>query len=80
MVGHDGVFLFPTHPTAAPFHHEPLIKPLNFAYTSAINILGLPSTACPLGLNREGLPIGIQVKKITFIIFNAQVCQFNARK
>ncbi|XP_048510685.1 fatty-acid amide hydrolase 2-B isoform X2 [Athalia rosae] len=61
MLGDDGVFLYPTHPTAAPMHHEPLIKPFNFSYTAIINIMGLPATACPLGLNKEGLPIGIQV-------------------
>ncbi|CAL7947315.1 unnamed protein product [Xylocopa violacea] len=61
ILGEDGVFLYPTHPTAAPLHNEPLIKPFNFSYTAIINVLGLPSTACPLGLNKQGLPIGIQV-------------------
>ncbi|XP_076627098.1 fatty-acid amide hydrolase 2 [Colletes latitarsis] len=61
ILGDNGVFLYPTHPTAAPLHHEPLIKPFNFSYTAIINVLGLPSTACPLGLNKQGLPIGIQV-------------------
>lgn len=61
FLGEDGIFLYPTHPTAAPLHHEPLIKPFNFAYTGIINVLGLPATACPLGLNKQGLPIGIQI-------------------
>lgn len=61
MLGEDGIFLYPTHPTAAPLHHEPLIKPFNFTYTAIINVLGLPATACPLGLNKQGLPIGIQI-------------------
>ncbi|XP_066597182.1 fatty-acid amide hydrolase 2-like [Prorops nasuta] len=61
ILGEDGVFLYPTHPTAAPLHHETLVKPFNFTYTSIINLLGLPATACPLGLNKQGLPIGIQV-------------------
>ncbi|KZC04565.1 Fatty-acid amide hydrolase 2 [Dufourea novaeangliae] len=61
ILGEDGVFLYPTHPTAAPLHHEPLIKPFNFSYTAIINVLGLPATACPLGLNSQGLPIGIQI-------------------
>ncbi|KAK0179938.1 hypothetical protein PV327_005634 [Microctonus hyperodae] len=60
MLGEDGVFLYPTHPTPAPLHHEPLIKPLNFSYTAIINCLGLPATACPLGFS-NGLPIGVQV-------------------
>lgn len=61
MLGNDGVFLYPTHPTPAPYHVEPIIKPLNFTYTGIINMLGLPATHCPLGLNQSGLPIGIQV-------------------
>jgi Asp-tRNA(Asn)/Glu-tRNA(Gln) amidotransferase A subunit family amidase len=30
-------------------------------YAMVINVLGLPSTHVPLGLNKEGMPIGIQV-------------------
>lgn len=61
MLGDDGVFLFPTHPTPAPYHNEPIIKSMNFCYTSIINCLGFPATNVPLGLNKEGHPIGIQV-------------------
>ncbi|XP_075980348.1 fatty-acid amide hydrolase 2-A-like [Anticarsia gemmatalis] len=61
MLGENGVFLYPTHPTTAPYHNEPLVRPFNFTYTSIINCLGLPSTTVPLGLSSEGLPIGIQV-------------------
>nr|XP_056715556.1 fatty-acid amide hydrolase 2 [Euleptes europaea] len=57
----DGIFLYPSHPIVAPRHHEPLGMPFNFAYTAIFNILGLPVTQCPLGLSREGLPLGIQV-------------------
>lgn len=61
MLGDDGVFLYPTHPTPAPYHNEPIFKPFNFSYTAVINCLGMPATTVPLGLSREGLPIGIQV-------------------
>ncbi|CAG4951952.1 unnamed protein product [Colias eurytheme] len=61
MLGEDGVFIFPTHPTAALYHNEPLFRPYNFSYTSIFNSLGFPATAVPLGLNRSGLPIGVQV-------------------
>lgn len=61
MLGTDGVFIYPTHPTVAPYHYEPVIRAMNFGYTGIFNILGLPSTAVPLGLGREGLPIGLQV-------------------
>jgi len=61
MLGDDGVFLYPTHPTVAPYHNEPVVRAMNFSYTAIINVLGLPATAVPLGLGREGLPIGLQV-------------------
>lgn len=61
LLGNDGVLLYPTHPTPAPYHIEPLFKPFNFSYTAIINLLGFPATHVPLGMSREGLPIGIQV-------------------
>jgi len=61
ILGDNGVFLYPTHPTVAPYHNEPLIRPINFSYTGIINVLGFPATAIPLGLGKEGVPLGIQV-------------------
>ncbi|EPQ19475.1 Fatty-acid amide hydrolase 2 [Myotis brandtii] len=61
MLGDDGIFLYPSHPTVAPKHHVPLTRPFNFAYTGIFSALGLPVTQCPLGLNAKGLPLGIQV-------------------
>ncbi|CAG9767330.1 unnamed protein product [Ceutorhynchus assimilis] len=61
LLGKDGVFLYPTHPTSAPYHNQPLAKPFNFSYTGIINVLKLPATHIPMGLDRNGLPIGIQV-------------------
>ncbi|XP_077355615.1 fatty-acid amide hydrolase 2-B [Festucalex cinctus] len=61
LLGSDGVLLYPSHPRVAPKHHHALFRPFDFAYTGIINILGLPVTQCPLGLNKEGLPMGVQV-------------------
>uniref|UniRef100_A0AAQ6A0W2 Amidase domain-containing protein n=1 Tax=Amphiprion ocellaris TaxID=80972 RepID=A0AAQ6A0W2_AMPOC len=61
LLGTDGVFFYPSHPRVAPKHHHPLFRPFDFTYTGIINILGLPITQCPLGLNEEGLPLGVQV-------------------
>ncbi|XP_066259735.1 fatty-acid amide hydrolase 2 [Euwallacea similis] len=61
LLGDDGVLLYPTHPTSAPYHNQPLVKPFNFSYTGIINVLKLPATNIPMGLDSTGLPIGIQV-------------------
>lgn len=61
ILGDDGVFLYPTHPTSAPYHNQPLVKPFNFSYTGIINVLKLPATNIPMGLDSSGLPIGLQV-------------------
>ncbi|XP_027237585.1 fatty-acid amide hydrolase 2-A isoform X2 [Penaeus vannamei] len=61
LLGDDGVLLFPSHPTPAPYHGQPLFRAFNFVYTAIINVLLFPSTQCPLGLGSEGLPLGIQV-------------------
>merc|ERR1712150_145708 len=62
MLGDDGVFLYPTHPLPAPYHHQPLIVLFNFAYTGIFNVLGLPATNVPMGIAKnEGVPVGIQV-------------------
>jgi len=61
LLGDNGVLLFPSHPTVAPFHNQPIFTPLNFAYTGLFNALTLPVTQCPMGLNNAGLPVGIQI-------------------
>ncbi|XP_030376034.1 fatty-acid amide hydrolase 2 [Scaptodrosophila lebanonensis] len=62
LLGDNGVLIYPTHPTVAPYHNEPLFRPINFSYTGIINILGFPATAVPLGkLGSEGLPLGVQI-------------------
>ncbi|RXG61594.1 Fatty-acid amide hydrolase 2 [Armadillidium vulgare] len=62
LLGEDGILLFPSHPTFAPFHRESYLKPMNFVYTAIFNALGFPVTQVPLGLDSDtGLPLGIQV-------------------
>jgi len=61
QLGDDGVLLCPAHPTRVPFHGETLLKPFNFLYTAIFNVIGTPVTTVPLGLDQDGLPIGIQV-------------------
>ncbi|XP_064537761.1 fatty-acid amide hydrolase 2-A [Drosophila montana] len=61
LLGDNGVLIYPTHPTVAPYHNEPILRPINFSYTGIVNVLGFPATAVPLGLGSEGLPLGVQV-------------------
>ena len=77
LLADDGVLIYPSHPSPAPYHNQLLLKPFNFAYTGIFNILGNPVTQVnlyivslssdppcsqvPLGLNSEGLPLGVQV-------------------
>lgn len=61
ILGNDGVFLYPSHPKIAPYHNEPIFYPFNFAYTGIFNALGYPVTQVPLGLSKDGLPLGMQV-------------------
>lgn len=60
-IGADGVLLFPPYTRTAPKHNWPMATPFDFAYCGIFNVLGFPVTQVPLGLNRHGLPLGVQV-------------------
>jgi len=57
----NGVLLLPMHPTTAPAHDVPLLRPFNVAYTQLFNVLETPVTVVPVGLDEEGLPVCVQV-------------------
>ncbi|MEZ0391605.1 MAG: amidase [Pseudobdellovibrionaceae bacterium] len=61
MLGRNGVILMPTHPRKAPLLHSTYTRPFDFICTGVINALGFPSTAVPMGLSSEGLPLSLQV-------------------
>ncbi|XP_072315011.1 fatty-acid amide hydrolase 2-B [Eucyclogobius newberryi] len=61
LLGTDGVLLHPSFARVAPKHHHPLFTFGDIIYTAIYNVLGLPVTQCPLGLNEQGLPLGVQV-------------------
>lgn len=60
-LGGDGVMVYPTYPQPAPRHRKPLLPPFNWVYTAIVNVLELPSTHVPMGLDARGLPVGVQV-------------------
>src|SRR5262249_40439983 len=60
-LGANGVLVCPPYPRAAPLHFAPMLAPLAFSYCGIFNVLEFPSTAVPVGFNRIGLPLGVQV-------------------
>ena len=42
--GDNGVLIYPSHPTPAPYHGLPLLRPFNAGYTAIFNVLGNPVT------------------------------------
>lgn len=57
----DGVLLHPPFSRVAPRHGRTVGRPWMIAPTALFNLLGLPVTEVPLGLNEDGLPLGVQV-------------------
>jgi fatty acid amide hydrolase 2 len=56
-----GVLLHPPHPRVAPRHGRTVGRIWVLTPTAVFNLLGLPVTQVPLGLNPNGLPLGVQV-------------------
>ncbi|KAJ2941072.1 hypothetical protein O0L34_g10304 [Tuta absoluta] len=59
-LGDNGVLLFPSAPAPAPYHYALLSRPCNNAYWGVFNALHCPAVQIPLGLNADGIPLGIQ--------------------
>nr|XP_049704213.1 fatty-acid amide hydrolase 2 [Helicoverpa armigera] len=60
-LGDNGVLLMPSGPQPAPYHYSCFLRPYNFSYWAIVNTLKCPATQVPLGVNAQGLPLGIQV-------------------
>lgn len=61
LLDDNSVLILPTLPFAAPYHNEIPLFLASTCYTHIFNVLGLPSTQCPVGFNKKGLPIGVQI-------------------
>jgi fatty acid amide hydrolase 2 len=57
----DGVMLHPPHAKVAPKHGRTVGRAWAISPTAAFNLLQMPVTQVPLGLNNRGLPLGVQV-------------------
>lgn len=61
LLGNDGVLIFPSAPETAPYHYATFFRPFNFSYWALFNVVDFPVTNIPLGLDKQGLPLGVQV-------------------
>ena len=61
VLGDDGILLHQPHPRVAPRHGSTVGRAWVLTPAAVFNLLGLPVTQVPLGLNPKGLPLGVQV-------------------
>ncbi|XP_053971085.1 fatty-acid amide hydrolase 2-like [Hylaeus volcanicus] len=60
-LGNDGVLFYPSSPFPAGYHYSAYLRPFNFGYWCLFNVLRFPVCQVPLGLDKNGLPVGVQV-------------------
>ena len=61
LLGTNGVIFFPTFHAPALHFNTALINLVGIDMLMLFNILGLPTTHVPMGLDRHGMPTGFQV-------------------
>ncbi|XP_068978889.1 fatty-acid amide hydrolase 2-B-like isoform X5 [Bombus flavifrons] len=61
LLGDNGVLIFPTFVSSAYYSNESYPNIFNFMYLTVANVLGIPATHCTMGLNKQGLPVGLQI-------------------
>jgi fatty acid amide hydrolase 2 len=60
-LGPSGVLLHPPYTRVAPKHRWALATPLDFICCALFSVLEFPVTQVPLGFQKDGLPLGVQV-------------------
>lgn len=61
LLGDHGVFLYPTFPDTAHDHYRIFHKLIDTSYLVIFNALGLPVTNAMIGMDRNNMPMGIQI-------------------
>uniref|UniRef100_A0A1I8NX75 Amidase domain-containing protein n=1 Tax=Stomoxys calcitrans TaxID=35570 RepID=A0A1I8NX75_STOCA len=61
LLGNNGVLFFPAFPVPAIHHNTSVLAQWAVDYSLLFNILGLPTTFVPMGLDNQGLPVGFQI-------------------
>ncbi|KAL5285410.1 hypothetical protein ACFFRR_007246 [Megaselia abdita] len=60
-LGKNGVLIFPTFHMTAFLHNTSSFHALGALYSGVFNMFGFPALHVPMGLNKNGLPVGFQV-------------------
>ncbi len=60
-LGDDGVLVTLPYTEVAPLHGKPLFPPFNWVRCAIFNVMEVPSTSVPMGLNADALPLGVQI-------------------
>ncbi|XP_058448494.1 fatty-acid amide hydrolase 2-B-like isoform X2 [Malaya genurostris] len=61
MLGTNGVFIYPVFPNTAHRHFEIYYKLVDTSYMMVFNTLGLPAASCMVGMDRNKLPMAVQI-------------------
>ncbi|XP_015603968.1 fatty-acid amide hydrolase 2 isoform X2 [Cephus cinctus] len=76
-LGDNGVLFYPSSPFSAVYHYSTYLRPFNFGYWCLFNVLRLPVCQVPMGLDENGLPVGLQVVAAPY---NDHLCLAVARE
>ncbi|KAK9295004.1 hypothetical protein QLX08_010540 [Tetragonisca angustula] len=74
---HNGILFYPSSPLQTGYHYTAYLRPFNFGYWCLFNVLKFPVCQVPLGVDKNGLPIGIQVVAAPY---NDHLCVAVARE
>ncbi len=62
LLKNDSIIIFPSFTVTSFYLNQAIFShTFDYMYFGILNALGFPSTQCPMGLNKEGLPTGIQI-------------------
>ncbi|KAK1120222.1 hypothetical protein K0M31_012589 [Melipona bicolor] len=74
---HNGILFYPSSPFQTGYHYTAYLRPFNFGYWCLFNVLKFPVCQVPLGVDKNGLPIGVQVVAAPY---NDHLCVTVARE
>ncbi len=61
LLGKNALILMPVFPRVAPKNKTPLMRPLDWNYTTLFSALDFPASSVPMGLNAQNIPLSVQI-------------------